>query len=495
MTVPHFEAVVVGSGFGGSVTAERLSAKGMKVLVLERGPWWGQTGSWGPSERHRDLPHGVFGLRRAIRNVRVGTRRTSRSVGLRRDGIYEMHQFDKLTCLVASGVGGGSLVYTNMIVPPPPDHFDAYPDQISAHEMAPYLDEVRDRIRPKADRRPHAKAKAFEAAVAEGLGGTVEYPELAIDFTQGEGGAADHPCLLGSPDRSKLSLDQTYLKQAVKSGATVQAMCEVETITPPDLTGEWQIRYRDLASGHSHVVSADRVVLAAGTLGTLRLLLRSRDQLGTLPRLSPAVGRHFTPNGDAASLVLGTSEKIRSGDGPSITAMHRIDGDRTHLTGEFGLPLSALPMAIRRPLSRSTILFSMGADRISANVTWEHGSLHCPASSEDDPELYGRIESQAKTIGAGYRPRRVYANVPFRPGSGRLFSVHPLGGLPMGDDPATSAIDHRGELHHYPGLFAVDGSAVQVAPGLPPSMTIAALATRQSELMISEPTRTSRKAR
>ena len=482
--MPHFDAVIVGSGFGGASTASKLATAGMRVLVLERGPWWGATGAWGDPDRHRNFPTGVLGARRTMRGVRLGTDRISRSVRFRTDGLYELHQFNNLSCMVASGVGGGSLVYTNMMVAPPVGHFDdAYPAEVAASDMDRYIVEVRHVLNPTPDVRPHRKAEAFTRAAAATGDGTVTHPDLAIDFDGADGGAADHPCLLGSPDLSKQSMDNTYLRKAANAGATIQALCEVEAITPPNDNGGWQVRYRDLDTGRAHVVAANRVVLAAGTLGTLRLLFTARDAQQTLPLIGSALGRNFTPNGDVASLVYGSGYDIKSGTGPSITAFQQVVGQRTYLTGEFGLPLRSLPRPLRGRLSKSTVLFSMGADHIAAEMRWRDGNLHCDVGRSDDLDLYDNIAEHATRIGSGYNSKRVLANAPFGPRSNRLFTVHPVGGLPMGSDPIRHVIDHAGQVHNYPGLFVADGAVLQKAPGIPPSLTIAALAARQADLM------------
>src|SRR5690606_12671972 len=125
MAGERFDVMVVGTGFGGSVTAARLAEGGMRVVMLERGPWWGPAGdalATDPTIRRR-WPRGLQGSRKFIRNVRVARGRASRELQLNADGLFELHRFEQLITLTGSGVGGGSLIYTNIQSQPAPEFF------------------------------------------------------------------------------------------------------------------------------------------------------------------------------------------------------------------------------------------------------------------------------------------------------------------------------------------------------------------------------------
>src|SRR5690606_12483899 len=125
MDAERFDVMVVGTGFGGSVTAARLAEGGMRVLMLERGPWWGPAGETlasDPSIRRR-WPRGVRGSRKFLRNVRVARGRVGRELMLHDDGLFEFHRLEQLLAVTSSGVGGGSLVYTNILAQPGPEFF------------------------------------------------------------------------------------------------------------------------------------------------------------------------------------------------------------------------------------------------------------------------------------------------------------------------------------------------------------------------------------
>lgn len=503
-----WDAIVVGTGFGGAVVGARLAERGLNVLMLERGPWWGPFGATRADGRHRPFPRGPLGIRKLLRGVHIARGSRSVELTLHRDGLYDLHLFERLACAVASGVGGGSLVYTNMQVQPEDDFFDAFPEEITAQEMQPHFAAVRQMLRPRPVPAPPVKARAFERALAASTGGEATYPDLAIEFderrpggTQAGGvppvdaqrasaqGLRAEPlpghagtCIIGCEDGSKTTLDSTYVALAERSGAQVRALSLVQAIGRG--AQGYEVRFEDLASGATLVAGAPRLVLAAGTLGTLRLLLAARDRHRTLPDLPAALGRGFTPNADMAAVVHEAAGAVHSDEGPSISAyLQERDRQGRHrsLVAEVGLPLAGLPLPApaRRRLSRSLVLFGMGRDRIAAEARLDgRGHLRIGASRLDDPEIFDDLQRRMRAIGDGYGARHVLTHAPYGHGSPSLVSVHPLGGAAIASGPQHGAVDHTGAVFGHPGLFVADGSLYPAPPGLPPSMTIAALAER-----------------
>jgi cholesterol oxidase len=149
------------------------------------------------------------------------------------------------------------------------------------------------------------------------------------------------------------------------------------------------------------------------------------------------------------------------------------------------LPVNALPLppALRRRLGRSTALLGMGKESASAELALVGAELRWTASRDQDPVLYRDMERASAAVADGYRPKRSFVGWPRGPGSGPLVTVHPLGGAAVGSSPDDAVIDHTGQVFGHPGLYIADGSFYPSAPGIPPSMTIAAFSERLSALM------------
>src|SRR5262245_5235274 len=496
------DVIVVGSGFGGSVTAARLSQRGLRVLVLERGPWWGPAGSDQPASDRRSFPRGPWGFRKLVRGVRWARGRRTRDILLNPDGLLELHAFERLDVITGSGVGGGSLIYTNVLEAPADEYFgEGFPPELSASELRPYFDPVRALLRPVPLPRPHPeKNVAFErAATSLGLGAP-RYPDLAIRF--GTSPAIREPglnaagvlqstcthcgcCVLGCPERAKTTLDLTYVPVALRHGAELRPLCEVVAIGRSD--GGYQVRYRDHRSRALHQVDAPRLVLAAGSMSTMRLLFQARDRHRALPAISSALGRGFSPNGDVLGLLLGTETVTNGGAGPALNAFVPVEheGRLRFIVGEVGLPLAALPLGLplRRRLARATGLIAMGRDASTGVIEYDGRGLRSDVGRGIDPAVFRDIESTLARIAEPYRARRVWLNAPNGPGAARVGTVHPLGGCAVGRAAHEGVVDHRGQVFGHPGLFVADGSLYPRSPGIPPSLTIAALAERLATLM------------
>src|SRR5262249_53384663 len=147
-------------------------------------------------------------------------------------------------------------------------------------------------------------------------------------------------------------------------GAELRPLCEVVALGRNG--PEYRLRYRDHRSGALHQVDAPRVVLAAGSMNTMRLLFQARDRHRTLPGLPPALGRQFSPNADLPGLVRDTAVLADGATGPALNAFVPVEheGRLRFIVGEVGLPLAALPLGarLRRRLGRSTGLIAMGRD-------------------------------------------------------------------------------------------------------------------------------------
>ncbi|MFZ1411813.1 MAG: GMC family oxidoreductase [Micropruina sp.] len=358
--VEHVEALVVGSGFGGSVAAYRLAEAGKSTVLLERG---------------QAYPPGTF-----ARNPYE----MSRSFWEPKDelfGLFDVRSFRKLEAIVSSGLGGGSLIYANVLLrkdekwfvhdsPLPGGGYENWP--IGREDLEPHYDAVEKMIHPTPSPYPDIpKARALREA-AQALGLEVFHPPLAIDFASSPGAAAgpkqviETPyygnlhnvtrlscrlcgeCDIGCNEGSKSTLDHNYLSAASFHGADLRTSCEVTSIVPLREGGYavGYVRYEpdSDAEGHRvrsrHKIHCNQLFLAAGALGTTSLLLRNRVNL---PLLSRALGTRFCGNGDLLTFAMGAQSDtsthhprvIDGSYGPVITTSIRVP-DSVDGTGREG---------------------------------------------------------------------------------------------------------------------------------------------------------------
>jgi cholesterol oxidase len=367
----HFDAIVVGSGFGGSVTAYRLAAAGQRVLVLERG---------------KPYPPGSF----PRTPVNMKNNFWNPSQGLQ--GMFDLWSFDGFDGLVSSGLGGGSLIYANVTLRKD-EHWFVHDDRTGgAYESWPVtradLDPHYDRVEPmlEVQKYPFEQAPYNQTgktiALQEASAGIGEWflPNLAITFANpnspaipGEPIMEARPnlhhrtrqtcrlcgeCDVGCNYGSKNTLDYTYLTAAQYDGAEIRTRCEVRDFAPLE-GGRWTVSYvhhdanaegrvTDTKALPSTTLTTDRLILSAGTFGTNFLLMSMRER-GVLPGLSPALGQGFSGNGDMLSFALRCSLTAPDGSqsprivdpstGPVITSAMRIadehDGAGAHGRGFY----------------------------------------------------------------------------------------------------------------------------------------------------------------
>jgi cholesterol oxidase len=399
-----------------------------------------------------------------------------------------MHAFEHLDVVTGSGVGGGSLIYTNVMEQPSDDFFAAFPDEITADEMRPWFDRVRSVLRPSPIPVVPEKNRAFaQATEAAGLGAPV-YPDLAIAWSAGKNAAGVAQsgctqcgcCVMGCTERAKTTLDLTYVPIALRNGAELRPLCEVLALGRE--ARRWIVRWRDHRTGREEQASASRLVLAAGSMNTMRLLFRARDRHGTVPYLPPALGRHFSPNGDVLAIAGDTQTVTDVGRGAALNAFVRRDG---FIVGEVGLPLAAMPLprAVRRRLGRAALLLAMGRDASTGEIGFDGSALRTTDGRDLDAPLFEKMEETIEAVSRPYGAARLFVNVPSGRGAARIGTVHPLGGASIGRTPEDGVVDHTGEVFGNPGLFIADGTLYPRSPGVPPSLTIAALAERQASMM------------
>jgi cholesterol oxidase len=478
--VPDFDVVVVGSGFGGAVAALRLAEKGYRVAVLEEGRRFDPP----------DFPRTSWRVRDYLWAPRLGCR-----------GIQRITPLRDVLVLSGAGVGGGSLVYANTLYEPPADvwHDDAW-----AEELAPWYEQAR-RMLGVARFAGDTPADAVLRGVADRLGVADTFEPTPVGVWFGEDGVDPYfggagplragcdlrgACMTGCRRGAKNSLDLNYLWLAERNGARVIAETRADRLRlGDDAAPTWVV---ETSRGPFR---ARDVVLAAGVLGTLRLLLRSG--LG-----GPRVGDDVRTNSE---VIVGASAKRTDVDysrGVAITSMIRVDehtqiqpvryGRGSNLMGMLGTILVDEPgaarwlaAAARHPLvfarsiwlrrwsERTVILLVMQSRENALRVRLKRGRLTT-------------VDSNAPgTIAIANAAARIAADlVGGHPGSsinevvlGTPTTAHILGGACVG-----TVVDRYHRVLATPGLHVVDGSSVGANLGVNPSLTIAAQAERACSL-------------
>src|SRR5436190_12189325 len=269
-----FDAIVVGSGFGGGVAACRLAEAGRSVCLLERGRRFEREDFIDEPGRASELLW--------HRSVNPG-------------GMFDVRLLRDVVVITAAGVGGGSLVYANVQLRAPDDVFSSgWPASITRAALDPWYDKTEDALQPRStpDDPPLNKVRAFAATGARAGKEAVRLP-LAVHFGPDRmhpfSGVAQQGCQnlgrcdIGCPVHAKNTVDITYVARAEQHGAEVRPLHLVTGLQPPaDAGGMWRLTYKNLGDGPDGALEAPLVVLAAGTLGTPRLLLTNQRRLPNL---------------------------------------------------------------------------------------------------------------------------------------------------------------------------------------------------------------------
>ncbi len=391
------DIVVIGSGFGGSVAANRLALSGRQVLVLERGPWRDTlpVRSMGISDC-APLPLGWRAVTHMVRSVQRGRF----GVTVNRRGFFDVVFTPGLQILCPSSVGGGSIAWGGMVDRPldpgywggrhpglAPEMVEKYYPKIFADLGAHQL--RRDSYQPQSlwDHLPDTPGVACRAMQEQS-----QIAYLVPDSGSGRGQVYTLPGgvqrkfsnfdgdgFLGSPGGTKASVDFIYLAPVLNRGVTVRSLCEVSGLQrqPHAEGGGYIVTFTDHASGARERVAARQVVLAAGTMNTLDLLFRSqqgRDGLAAMP----ALGRNFGANCDLLGLWHRGGRGTSSLRGMPCLGTFTVAG---HDNAIFGVGSMAgydqlpMPAAFRRRLADYYVLFSMGPDSGQASVSFRHGKL------------------------------------------------------------------------------------------------------------------------
>ncbi|MFE3327744.1 GMC oxidoreductase [Streptomyces sp. NPDC059176] len=528
-----YDVIVVGSGFGGSVTALRLTEKGYRVGVLEAGRRF-----------TRDtLPRNSWDLRNYLWAPALGL-----------FGIQRIHLLGNVMVLAGAGVGGGSLNYANTLyVPPAPFFNDPQWKGITdwQEELAPYYDQAKRmlgvRLNPTMTPSDvHLKA----TAEAMGVGDTFHMAPVGVFFGDGkdaDGKAVTTPgaevpdpyfggagpsrractecgeCMTGCRHGAKNTLNENYLHLAEKSGAVIHPMTTVVTVTE-DSRGGFAVRTlpsNDKRKGKGRTFTAARVVVAAGTYGTQTLLHRMKDT-GLLPRISGRLGELTRTNSEA---IVGAqtdnrryrrrhgTDKVDFTRGVAITSSIHPDAD-THIepvrygkgsNAMGGMTVLQVPYSAKHRVAgwaATMVRHPWLAVRALSNRHWSERtiiglvmqSLDNSLTTYRKPKGFGKGLLTARQGHGAPNPKQIpeatraasilaeeiggFAGSNVGELMGTPLTAHFLGGCPIGSSAETGVIDPYHRLYGHPGISVVDGAAVSANLGVNPSLTITAQAER-----------------
>lgn len=514
-----YDVLVVGSGFGGSVTALRLTEKGYRVGVLEAGRRYSDA----------DFPKTSWRANKFLWAPQVGL-----------TGLQRIHVLNDVVILAAAGVGGGSLIYANTLYVPPESFFrDSQWSSITdwAAELAPYYDQAGRMLGVVQNpTMTPADEVMYEVADRMGVADTFRLTPVGVYFGAGAGVTKPDPffggagpdrtgciecgeCMTGCRHNAKNTLPKNYLGLAESAGAEVHPLTTVTGVQP--MAGGGFLVSTSPSGKRGKVgrsYTAEQVVFAAGAYNTQRLLHRLRDD-GVLPDVSPALGRLSRSNSEAILGAIG--KKAPDPDythGVAITSSFYPEAN-THVEpvrygkGSNAMGLLGATLTDEEPgVPRwKTWLKTIAKDPIAAVKVkfvkgWSERSVIALVMQNLDNSLtvyskrskngrwklaskQGEGEPNPTFIPKANEAVRIMANVIDGVGMGTAgdlinapMTAHFVGGCVISESPETGVVDAYHRMWGYPGLHVVDGAAITANLGVNPSLTITAQAERAMAL-------------
>lgn len=504
---PVYDVVVVGSGYGGSVMAARLSdwskdGKKKSVCLLERGKEW--IGGEFPDEPWEILKE----IKSSIHPM----------------GLFDYQSHEGIDVLVGNGLGGTSLINANVMIRPEPEVFVTAGWPAKLPNMAPYLEKAGETLHIGRDPALPPKAVVFSEAAKKTAGVTaVETLEIAVTFVdtpREQEGIFQNACVncggcvTGCNFTAKNTVDMNYLCLAEKQGTAIFTCTEVDTIKR-EADGTYLVHWSNPANRQKGTINASKVILSAGPLGSFGILQRSRERHGL--KVSARLGESFSGNGDILGFGYNTNFTTDINVGPTITTVAKYRQseklDRHFIIEEGGIP-KALMFIVRRlipalrslgtttglgivdsmeraaraaadlafietrgALNNSLVYLGIGQEETLGSLSLQDGTARVVWPGVADENFAkitdGKMEEITSQIGGVYfknpRSRVILGD--------HLITVHPLGGCRMGDDETKGVVNYKGEVFsHEGGLYVVDGSMIPTPLGVNPALTIAALA-------------------
>jgi cholesterol oxidase len=509
----EYDYIIIGSGFGGSVSALRLSKKGYKVLVVEKGKW----------HQAKDFPKTNWNFRKWLWMP-----------GLRFFGIMKMSVFRHIVILSGTGVGGGSLVYANTL-PIPKSTFFNTGSWSKLHdwenELAPYYQVALKMLgAAKTPQLFDGDIALKKVAQKLGLENKFDATNVAVYFGE-ENVTKDDPyfdgmgpertgcnycgaCMTGCRNNSKNTLDKNYLYLAQKYGAEIVAENEVYDVTPlttKDGANGYEVTMKSSTKlfAKRKKITSKGVIFSGGVLGTIKLLLNLKTS--SLPNISNRLGQDIRSNNETLVSVSSLEKDKNFSKGVAIGSILDTD-EHSHLEVCRYSEGSNAWKLIHLPYVQGKTVFIRLAKVILAFIkspityfktyfvnSWAKKTVVLLFMQTLDSKLRFKktfFGFMSTTLSTGKKP------TPFIPESVKLINeyskavngvstsfaletiagipstAHILGGAVMGENPTKGVIDKNNKVFGYENLYIIDGSMISSNPGVNPSLTITAIAER-----------------
>lgn len=504
-----YDYVIIGSGFGGSVSALRLSEKGYKVLVIEKGKWWKPT----------DFPKNNWQLKKWLWEPRLGLK-----------GFFKMTFLNHVTVLSGVGVGGGSLTYANTLPIPKKAFFSSGSWAGLADwekDLAPFYEEAYRMLGVTVNPSAGPADKAMKQ-LAQELGKADQFGPTKVSVYFGESGktVADPyfggkgpdrtgcklcgECMTGCRHNAKNTLDKNYLHLAQQLGAEIIAEQEVTDVKPIDKQdGSEGYLVHFKSRKQQQTISTKGVIFAGGVMGTIPLLLKIKQK--SLPRLSDQLGCNVSTNNESLINVVSKNDNVDYTKGIAIGSILHTD-ENTHIEptrygeGSGFFKTMLLPMAhgsnifsriarmiwgiIKSPLAFIKILFSKKFSKkttillfmqtVNSTIRIKQGRLTSMKTVVEHGPKPSAFMPEAKTLADRYS--KIVNGTPFVSFAETLFGIpttaHILGGAGMGTNKKKGVINSKNEVFGYKNMLVCDGSMISANPGVNPALSITAISER-----------------
>jgi cholesterol oxidase len=541
--LPHYNFIIVGSGYGGSITAARLATADLpvkpSVCILERGKEW-------PVGTFPDTLDGLLQNRRSSINPL---------------GLYEYLIYEDISVIKGSGLGGTSLINANVAIMPDPEVFQiaGWPASLNHLDLQPYYERARRMlaVTPHPNAHNLLKVQAMDRRAQE-IGATAAALDIAVNFKPegpNEQGVLQKPCIdcgdcvTGCNVSAKNTLYMNYLPMAANAGAQILTQTKVEWIEKVD-GGGWRVHgrhYRNATASDRFTLTADNIIMAAGAINTTEILLRS-EMHGL--SVSPMLGSGFSGNGDFFGLayngdfqtgVLGFGNRPGSPGaatppGPSIVSVVRYHGgelvERRVAIEDLSFPSGYIqaaraafalvrgedtdtgdeaqerqrvlrdlaPLPLYQPegaLNHTMLYLCMGFDDARGSIIFEapwfepDGRVRIHWDDVGRQVVFTRINEElrrhSRAQGGSFIQNPLWTIFDAR----HLITAHPIGGCPIGADYMQGAVDEWGRVFAadgsvHNGLLVADGSLIPSALGVNPFLTISAISERIAERKIRD---------